>query len=349
LLEWEPRPKAYRVEVSNLEGIDLRSLVPEAFEMFPDGYWRDRFRLIAGSFADRDEARDFEKDLEQRGLKADVGTWSEYQCDLFPSEVYCEVYGFNRGTQWERRMGKTGNFAVPGFPKARQARKWHNIYLDETANYKHSKYGTARAAVSRAFKRLETRGLVEQNKYDYGINLTDSGVETARELLVSGDRNTISVIHNGRVKEVTVSGGDNIISVNQCEKQASERLADTPEPPPPPPPTPEEVAQRKAAAAEYRRNRLVEGLYRDVAQYIIDEGGHFSEADIEQAFAEAMQRVEEKIEQSVNEERGSTSVNHSDEQETDNGCSREPLLTDKEAANGHDQVSSVNQYEEATA
>jgi len=301
LLEWEPRPKAYRVEVSNLEGIDLRSLVPEAFEMFPDGYWRDRFRLIAGSFADRDEARDFEKDLEQRGLKADVGTWSEYQCDLFPSEVYCEVYGFNRGTQWERRMGKTGNFAVPGFPKARQARKWHNIYLDETANYKHSKYGTARAAVSRAFKRLEARALVE---HVWGrVRLTDSGVEVARDLTVNGAHNVLTAIHNGAAKEMAVNEDGITTLVNQCEKQALERLAAPPPPPPPSPPTPEEEAQRQANIAAYKRNMFVEGIYRNIAGYIVEFGtGPDTNADVEAMFAEAMQRVQEKIDEAVNED-----------------------------------------------
>jgi len=316
LLEWEPRPKTYRVEVYDRpEDKDLRALVPEAFEVFPDGYWtrhKDPL-LIAGSFRDRDEAEAFARDLDVRGLNINgvshlsdgrvythiSDTNTEYLWDLFCTEVYCELYGFKRGAHWWAKGEPTRS--LTDFPRARIARKWDNIHADDEPNYKHPKYASARAAVSRAFKRLEARALVE---HVWGrVRLTDSGVEVARDLTVNGAHNVLTAIHNGAAKEMAVNEDGITTLVNQCEKQALERLAAPPPPPPPSPPTPEEEAQRQANIAAYKRNMFVEGIYRNIAGYIVEFGtGPDTNADVEAMFAEAMQRVQEKIDEAVNED-----------------------------------------------
>ncbi len=183
-LEWEPRPVAHRVLVlDRAEDTDLRALVPEAFERFQDGYWKrsGQYNLVAGSFEKEEEAKRFSEELKTRGLRpycwwtvARVAT--EDTCDLFSNEVYCEVYGMRAGS------GSLGASppaqSPPGFPRARIAREWANTHTDdEVANYKNPRHGSARAAVSRAFARLDARGLVE--RAHYGICLTERGLEVA--------------------------------------------------------------------------------------------------------------------------------------------------------------------------
>ncbi len=183
-LEWEPRPRTNRVLVMDRpEDTDLRTMVPEAFDRFQDGYWerRGRYYLVAGSFREREDAEHFYKVLKARGLNpychwtvARVDT--EEKCDLFNNEVYCEVYGMRAGSG---SMGAAPHEqSPPGFPDACIAREWTNTHTrDGIANYKNPRHGSARAAVSRAFARLEARGLVERRYY--GVRLTERGLESA--------------------------------------------------------------------------------------------------------------------------------------------------------------------------
>lgn len=168
---------------------DLRALVPEAFERFPDGYWRrypTMFLLIAGSFAwpeANTEFRDFVAELQGRGLRVaeQLGVGTDYQIDLYSSEVLCACYGFQ---ERDPSAGKR----PPGFPSARIARQWRNCYAADPR-----RCNSARVAVARAFDRLASRGLAERRAA--GIQLTEAGVAAAKGLMVNRDNNVTSINH----------------------------------------------------------------------------------------------------------------------------------------------------------
>ena len=186
--EWEPKPVVYRVEVLDRpEEKDLRTLVPEAFTRFPDGYWH-RYGLTYCLIVDSFDCRDAEACRLKEVLKTALGerglqprdSWeqTEYICDLFTSEVLCAVYGF-------KERGPLAGTRPAGFPSARIARDWHGSYTEL------SHRNSARVAVSRAFDRLARRGLAERR--GAAINLTEKGMETARDLLVNRDDNVMSI------------------------------------------------------------------------------------------------------------------------------------------------------------
>ena len=101
-------------------------------------------------------------------------------------------------------MGSRGMAPLPeGFPGARIARQWRNTHTnDGVPNYKNSRHASARAAVSRAFVRLQARGLLKRDPNVYGVWLTVKGVQAAKELSVNRDDNRTSVSRY-RLAEIT--------------------------------------------------------------------------------------------------------------------------------------------------
>ncbi len=179
-----PGPPPTRVIVLDDPGEkDLRSLVPEGFARYPDGLWErgtNRFFLVAKSFVGRagnwEECERLVEDLARRGLRPYESWANSYKCDLFSSEVLCRFYGF-------RERDSSAGEHPPGFPNARIVREWHGSYTDGANR------DSARVAVSRAFDRLATRGLVERRSS--AVNLTDQGLAVAESL----SANSVDIIN----------------------------------------------------------------------------------------------------------------------------------------------------------
>lgn len=153
---------------------DLRVLVPEAFDQSPDGYWERRsvrFYLVVESFSQRGGTWEVRKrrveDLSLRGLAPYESHSTCYQCDLFSSDVLCQLYGFQ-----ERHLSAGAH--PPGFADARIVRVWRNCFTEGALN------NSARVSVSRAFDRLATRGLAERR--GCAINLTAEGLAEAERV-----------------------------------------------------------------------------------------------------------------------------------------------------------------------
>jgi hypothetical protein len=108
----------------------------------------------------------------KRRLEAEAnGTYMSrwYGCDLLAAEVLDEYYGW-------KKSGVYNYIAYGG----------HNF---DRATIGRGKYNSVRPILSKTFKGLEYRGLVipsHGNEYVSwsGINLTEEGIEKAKELLV---------------------------------------------------------------------------------------------------------------------------------------------------------------------
>ncbi len=304
VFEWEPKPKAYRVLVFDSPEKDLRTLVPEAFKRFPDGYWADKtfnISLIAGSFSNGGAAEEFGKELEKRGLQVKVVAYPRYAMDdtpdLFTTEVYCAVYGFEEGSyllgDWIPK-----SLHVPGFPNARFARDWGNIGTGTSVpNYKNPRYNSARPAVARAFNRLVNRGLAERGSYA-SINLTERGLETARELLVNKGENLTFVVHcgDGVARELTVSKDDDISFANHYEQEAARLRAVVHE-------DPRDQSESGSESLEALQNifnpsppPLVDSFFNAIGLHLLYLG-ETTEEEIREAFEEALRRVKEPREE----------------------------------------------------
>lgn len=226
----EPRPDAYRVTVCRMarvwEGhrprhvpVDLRHLVPEAFAVWPDGYWRGQ-SVIAGSFPTATEADAFAAELaprgadelptsgagerERRGLATvlwiervrraftladlDAGEYHRKVLpDLYNGEVLAACYGFPL-------LPTAGPRPIPGFPEARHSRCWWG-QLNRPGRFDKQaippgRYDAAYVATNRALHRLHDRGLLDVADlpaYRHtALNLTDRGLAVAAELCANG-------------------------------------------------------------------------------------------------------------------------------------------------------------------
>lgn len=93
--------------------------------------------------------------------------------DLYSPEILERVYGF----PVEERYGWFGKVTTRGDPTRQHFR---------LAVIGRARYNSAQAAVSRAFRRLQERGLVERQRGAYaawhGINLTPEGADQAKRL-----------------------------------------------------------------------------------------------------------------------------------------------------------------------
>ena len=226
----EPRPLAYRVTVDSRtwewragrlyhHPIDLRRLVPEAFAIWPDGYWQREY-VIAGTFATAPEAEALAAELAPRGAdelpprgiggRARRGLAGHLAVtlvrrafardnltrreprgtvlpDLYNGEVLAACYGFPL-------LPTAAPRPFPGFPRARFSRCWwgqlHRPGRFDKAQLPPGRYDAAYVATNRALHRLHDRGLLDvANLPSYlhtALNLTAAGLLVAAGLCANG-------------------------------------------------------------------------------------------------------------------------------------------------------------------
>jgi len=187
-------PDFYRVMVFDQpREKDLRTLIPEAFvEPWPDGFWRPgrgKAYLVSRQFETSAEANAFAEELQRRGVYAEPPEHRYHQFrkhapdwDLYVDEAMVALFGCHYS---DPRTGPPPEFpcAVVGRMRGRLNR----------AAFGAGQYTAAAVSISRAFDRLETRGLVEKMGYRYeggqwrdvAVALTDQGLSTARALLAN--------------------------------------------------------------------------------------------------------------------------------------------------------------------
>jgi hypothetical protein len=181
----ESHPPHYRVLVFDRpEEKDLRALVPEAFpDDFPEGLWWGGC-LTVGRFTTEAEAKTVANELQQRGVQAnDPGFlfhphWPNWDLE------FVEAMAVLFDIPWHVAPPNP----PPGFPNAVTARLWGYRRLSKSGAGV-PRYTAAAVSVSRAFDRLERRGLVDKLGYWHGnqwrdgwVALTDDGITLAREL-----------------------------------------------------------------------------------------------------------------------------------------------------------------------
>jgi len=195
-------PGFYRVMVFDQpREKDLRTLIPEAFvEPWPDGFWRPgcgKAYLVSGRFETSAEANAFAEELQRRGVDAEPPEHRYHQFrkhapvwDFYVDEAMVALFGCRYS---DPRTGPP-----PEFPCAVVERVRGRL---NRAAFGAAQYTAAAVSISRAFDRLETRGLVEKMGYRYeggqwrdvAVALTDQGLSTARALLANTSVNRTSV------------------------------------------------------------------------------------------------------------------------------------------------------------
>jgi hypothetical protein len=141
------------------------------------------------TYPTREEASDRCAQLKSHGIEAEVhgkyGKWA----DLYTHEVLIECFGFGSyrkelyggpaSLRWHDRDLRTGEYSL--------IRATHGIFFDR-AKIGEDRYNVAQVSVSRAFARLESRGLVDRlyagTEWN-GISLTAKGLNVARDLLAN--------------------------------------------------------------------------------------------------------------------------------------------------------------------
>ncbi len=135
--------------------------------------------IIAGVFATEDLARSHAERINARGATTHIKAILDDGADLYPHEVLIAAFGFGE----YRRIEITGKPAsLRGC--ADNSRLAGGKYFDRT-KIGEERYNTAVVSVSRAFARLEERGLVIRvyaGREWMGIDLTPEGLDTAKRL-----------------------------------------------------------------------------------------------------------------------------------------------------------------------
>jgi hypothetical protein len=133
--------------------------------------------------------------LKARGFEARVKYMELHHADVYAWEVMGKVYGFDRhrktlrggpqGTHWSALAGKRAHHRTPGG-------KFYDVQAIGA-----KRYNAAKVAASKAFKRLEERGLAIRFSWrtTTGIKLTEQGITMADQLMANRFDHVKTVSH----------------------------------------------------------------------------------------------------------------------------------------------------------